>query len=306
MSTGYFWYDKTDKLEYDFDSLYEQGTGNRLVYMYTESGQDLGMRYLPASYGKPGQATEAFYDRSGNDVGPQFCALGGSGTYGFSIDLDSYSSAKQVWTSPIVSSRQETDDKGSDSAGDDVTYTVNTYRWIDGAILERHKQIGYLVNLGFSAEDPTVGGGAPAFFIGSKAYGIVLAGHGLYMYVDDWSGYIKGSKENIPATSFTPTYRVGTDWKGKTSDKKRSTFEKAIRFDKSYFWLKSGSHIKFTEAIPIGTTIECICTHANGTVKTQRFTTTDGATSEFFFTDKEFFPVSGKCSLSIACLSYAH
>jgi len=76
----------------DFDSLFHQGTGNQLFYIYTNAGTDVGQRYLPASSGTAG-ANCNFKNSSSQDIGPKLCkintvipaytsqTLSGSGTF---------------------------------------------------------------------------------------------------------------------------------------------------------------------------------------------------------------------------------
>lgn len=59
----------------DFDSCFQSGTGTQLFYIYTNSGQDVGQRYLPASAGTA-YGTINYRNSSGTDIGNLLCKIG--------------------------------------------------------------------------------------------------------------------------------------------------------------------------------------------------------------------------------------
>jgi len=135
----------------DFDELFEQGGGNRLLYYYTSSGQDIGTRYSPASHGQPGASTGMYYDSNGSDIGPLLCALGKKRFEG-SVNFSNRSGLK------TISSRTETTYHHSgDTTEWTETTTYNTYNLYHG----------------YSAETPTVGSLTNGFiYIGDTQYTI--------------------------------------------------------------------------------------------------------------------------------------
>ena len=131
----------------DFDELFEQGGGNRLLYYYTSSGQDIGTRYSPASHGQPGASTGMYYDSNGSDIGPLLCALGKKRFEG-SVNFSNRSGLK------LISTREESYQTGGDA--DNTEYrTIGTYS----------------INHGYSAETPTVGSITNGYvYIGDTQY----------------------------------------------------------------------------------------------------------------------------------------
>ena len=74
----------------DFEELFEAGSGNQLLYIYADDGQDIGQKFLPASQGEPGDAT-GFFNDTNTDVGPLLCAKGSNNIFTLEIvSSDSY------------------------------------------------------------------------------------------------------------------------------------------------------------------------------------------------------------------------
>ena len=59
----------------DLDNVFDLGEGNKLVYAYTSSGQDLGQCYYDVSKGSPA-GTQNFRNSAGTDFGNLFCKKG--------------------------------------------------------------------------------------------------------------------------------------------------------------------------------------------------------------------------------------
>lgn len=63
----------------DFDSCFQTGSGNQLLYIYTNSGADIGQRYLNVSEGSA-YGTTNFYASDGVDIGNKLCKIGSNYT----------------------------------------------------------------------------------------------------------------------------------------------------------------------------------------------------------------------------------
>lgn len=76
----------------DFDSCFQTGSGNQLLYIYTNSGVDIGQKYLNVSNGSAYGST-GFYASDGKDIGSKLCKIGSNGisaTVKYSKEQSSY------------------------------------------------------------------------------------------------------------------------------------------------------------------------------------------------------------------------
>lgn len=215
----------------DFDDLFQIGTGTQLCYIYTQDGQDIGQRYLPASQGTPGSST-GFINSYGSDVGPLLCLLGTNIPDYQAVSL----TGSGVWVVPAGVTRLRVTLAGGGGAGGDSTYHEGGIDGNDalgiggdggrGGYLQQYysvipnQQLAYSVGLGGAVAEANGGNTSLGSLIATGGAGGTSAVGGRTGLGKSANGWAEDGEDGAPGTpqgnggagGHGGTNRYNTDW----------------------------------------------------------------------------------------------